>query len=301
MKHFYLLCIAALFTISAVAQNRNVSEQRIANIIKTIAATNKANNDSSSINSIELLGTDFIDFNQFPNPKNHLKSATAKTQKLDSLLIERWNETTGQLEPSQLEKWTWDDKGLGKSWELYDLDSITKQWIPNDREEYEWDENGNKTIHTDFDRDSITDDWIINAKVNLAFDENGNRTNIIIQNIDRSTNEWINSSKQEFTYNARGKRTLELQYNWNINANQWVNYHKQETRFDTNGDETFLEVSKWNDTSGEWESEMFAKLEYDENRNTTYMELYIPMYFMHSKLEYSFDSNGNQTQTLSSE
>ena len=47
--------------------------------------------------------------------RQNLKSAMSQEISIYSLIVDRWNETTAQIEPSQLERFTWNDKGQGYS------------------------------------------------------------------------------------------------------------------------------------------------------------------------------------------
>ncbi len=234
------------------------------------------------------------------NPKQFkLKSTSAATHTLDSLLVESWNESSGSLEVSQLEKWAWYENGLGKSWELYDLDSITKEWNPNDKEEYEWDDAGNKMVHFDYNPDTINGGWLINAKESYTYDANNNLLNHLLQFRNHTLEIWENSESMNITYDNNGNIIERIFLDWDTATNAWINDSKELTSFDEDGRMLRDDVFEWDTTTNDWVISMFMRSEYDENGYESLLELAINEYFMRFLTETVNDSLGNELEVVS--
>ncbi len=231
--------------------------------------------------------------------QSNLKSTLDLTHNLDSLLVDRWNENTGQLEASQLEKWTWYENGLAESWELFDIDSDTKQWIPNDKEAYEWDTEGNKILHIDYDPDTITGGWLLNGKEIRTFDTNNNPLTNLLQFWNRTTNSWEDTAKSKYSYDPDGRKTESLTSIWDKTTTDWVNSEKITSIYDANGTLLKDEIFVWDTTQNNWVTNAFNRFEYDENGYVNLQELVIEEFFFHFLIEYVNDSNGNELEVIS--
>ena len=301
-----LLTTALLFSITAMG---NTSEKRITNAFLENQGVKKAiqtylstehitKNNEERIGLVNLLNQIKV-LQQSDAKSGNLKSTSANTHQLDSLLVERLNETSASLELAQFEKWTWYENGLGESWELYDLDRIPEKWSPNDREEYEWDENGNKTLHIDYDPDTINGGWLLNAKISNTFDPNNNLLNSSLQFLNHSNDTWENNRLQNFTYDNNGNEIESIVKVWDTISNAWVNSDKGVTSYDENGRMIKNEVLVWDTTQKDWVISMFMRSEYDENGYESLLELAINEYFMRFLTETVNDSLGNNLEVIS--
>jgi hypothetical protein len=303
MKHIYflfLILILSLPSTARVLEKTNTADisdnQQIREVVlEYISAKN--NTEATELRT-ELFG--LLKETRASNGKisqNILKSATTKSHKLDSLLAQRWNETTGQLETSQLEKWIWNEKGNGKFWELYDKDTLTGHWFPNDKEEYAWDESGNKITHIDYDPDSLTGGWRKNAIEDYTYNANGDQTSHLLRFVDRSTGAMVNSRKTETTYDYAENIQTDLHQDYDTITGEWVNDVKQtySTDIDENINFDYILSEEWNITLQKWETVLFMEALYDENGNTISIDTRFYEFFMFTKSEYTFDENGNQT------
>lgn len=303
MNQIYFLLIATIFTTSVFA--KTVSPEPLKNIsekIKMIEVARERMNVEDGKIGIEnknILGSVKNIADQTSTYQN-LKLALASEQKLDSLVIERWNETTGQLEISQLERWTWNVKEQGDTWELYDWNTTTGQWVPNDKEHYEWDENGNKIVHMDYDYDSITRAWFMTAKNDWEFDENGNEIYYDGQNWDEGNNEWTIFFKTITTYDENGSY-LKIGQRIDPISNKMQNESKEEIIYDKNGNAITAALYEWDNSQDTWISIIQNKFTYDNNGNRIEEEFAMDSYFIHFKYENSYDSIGNHIQTITSQ
>lgn len=306
MKKITFLLITFLFTL---AVNGAASEKKITKTLlekqevqqafqQYFAVDNTTNKTEVKLSFIDFFKQLKEGVNTLAKQSN-LKSAMDLTHKLDSLVVDRWNEYNGKLEASQLEIWTWHENGLGKSWELYDIDSLTGNWNPNDKEEYTWDNDGNKTLHIDYDPDTINGGWLINAKEIRSFDSNGNGISYLLQFKNRATEEWENNAFNTLTFDANGNITENLRTTWDTINNAWVNSEKEVSAYNEHGNLLRYEVFGWDTTQNNWISNALIRYEYDENGYVSIQELVMEEYFFHSLFEYVNDSNGNELEVIS--
>ncbi|MCF8362181.1 MAG: T9SS type A sorting domain-containing protein [Prolixibacteraceae bacterium] len=303
MKHIYLLFMVLLLSLSSTAEVLEKTKSTDTTHSQQIKETfqnyiSAKNNTEATEFSTKLF--DLLKETRASNSKdsqNILKSNTNKSHKLDSLLAQRWNEKTGQPEPSQLEKWTWDENGNGKFWELYDKDTLTGQWNPNDKEEYKWDENGNKITHIDYDPDSLTGGWRKNATEDYTYNVNGDETSYLLQLADQSTGEMVNIEKIVGTYDYAENIMINTYQDYDTITNEWINTNKQTYSIDSDGNITFdyLLGEEWNSTLGKWDTVVIQKRRHDEYGNTNSYEIQFPKYLMYLKTEITFDKNGKKT------
>ncbi len=302
-----LIILTATFTFSMTAMGNTaekttktfLQKQEVQKAIqKYLAAENTATSNEENVGLF-----DFFDqikaLKKSDAKQTNLKSALSNTNQLDSLLVERWNESTGSLEISQLEIWTWFENELGESWELYDLDSISTQWVPNDKEEYDWDIDGNKILHIDYDPDTINGGWMINGKESYTYDANNNIISYLLQFMNHNLETWEDNRMRNFTYDTNGNETESISTIWDTLSNAWVNLDKGVSSYDENGRLLKSEIFEWDTTQNDWICNMFMRSEYDEHGYESLMEIAINEFFLRFLSETIYDSIGNKLQTIS--
>ncbi len=293
MKQIYILLIAIVLAPAVFAEGTQKKEslkEKFEKCLTTMEANIEKASRKVMVKEVET----------------SLKSASTntlvyedKTHQLDSLLVERWNENTSQLEPAQLEKWTWNENDLGKSWELYDMDTLTGTWKANDKEEYTWDSNGNKIIHLDFDPLPNGNGWYENAVINNTYNESGQVTGYLLQYKDTLTNEWEDNLMGITEYDTDGKQIL-AQYSKVDSSGNWVYDYKEEYAY-SNGNLSYMGYSTWDNTLYTWDTLFFGRTEYNTNGLLTLREKVFDSGFMHDKTEYSYDDEERMVEEIQSD
>lgn len=306
MKNFTLLISLLFFTIVAIGST-DISNSTIPSSINHKLDKTIQKYRASSISTIEAednfemlnFYSRFKELEINTNKQNTLKSSSEKQQKMDSLLVERWNEDTGILELSQLERWTWYEDGLGKSWELYDYDPNTEKWLANDKEEYEWDDQGNKILHVDFDPDTINGGWLLNGQEIYTFNSSGNEISYLLQFLNQETQEWENNRLSTTTYDNEGNIILVMTTVWDNESQSWVNSSKEVSTYNEDLVQVSSQFFTWEET--DWISFIYGGYTFDEYGFIDRWEVIMDAYQMHSLVEYINDSTGNVLQKTTSQ
>jgi YD repeat-containing protein len=309
MKQIHLLLIISSLSISLSARvlegNFLTNESNQKGINEFFAKHTELKNKTEAV-KLEIELHDFLkkqQTNSVINLQCNTKSTPIKTQKLDSLIVEHRNDKTGITEPFQLERWTWDENGNSKTWELYDRDIHNGKRTPKDKEKYDWDKNGNKTTHIDFDPDPISGEWVEMSRCTMTYDEKGNYTTILYDTIDQTNGKYINNERTTCSYDYINMVGIEIVQYYNLDSGEWKNAERIEFDFDTEGHTSYDNIvfEKWSNTSHEWEVESMTKSIYDKNDNLIYTEFRFPENKYFSKTEYTYDINGNKKEILYSE
>jgi len=232
--------------------------------------------------------------------KQHLRSTSSATQKMDSIIAVEWDSTTSQWENYRKHEYTYDSNGNNivyiyskwdsttSQWEnfykreyTYDANgtrtsfisslwnSTTTQWENYGKDEYTYDANGNMTFYLESSWESTSSQWRNMWKREYTYDANGNMTSYIRSHWNRTTSQWENSDKVEYTYDANGNESIEIYSQWNSDSSQWENSDKYEYTYDANGKMTVYIYSEWNSTTSQWENSWKGELTYDANGNNT--------------------------------
>jgi len=118
---------------------------------------------------------------------------------------------------------------------------------------------------------------------------------------DSTLGDWKDNEKIEMTYDVNGYLNIVTNIYKDNTNNNWYYFSSDEYTFNSLGKETHYISSLWNKTTQVWENDYKTEFNYDSFQNNTSSVTYInvtpginPSWELHSKDEYSYDTNGNQ-------
>lgn len=209
--------------------------------------------------------------------KNHSQSLGSKStqdikQRMDSDLIEVWDEATNM-------------------------------WVFEEKYEYAYDSNGNNTLQISYLWDEINIEWVFEVKHELGYDVHGNLTQWFMLLWDEIEGQWINFQIHDYEYNSDGIWTYSISFLWNETSSQWINYYYYEREFGDNGEQIQDIRYKWDETTSQWINA--NKWDYSNDENG-YMIQWIyydwdettSQWVYYSKLEFDYDTEGNNIQDI---
>lgn len=233
-----------------------------------------------------------------------LKSATAETQKTDSILYEEFNLDLLDYVLMTKELFEYDAMGYMTHIVGYDLDTASQQMLPSWKEDLSYDGNGNITVYLDAEWDADGGQWVNTEKWEDEFDGNGNLTREIYYEWDESGQQWVESVKYELTYDGQGNLITEVASYWGIISSQWLPWWKDEYTYTDGKLTTYLELL-WDDNSSQWSNWYITQSTYDGDG---YLALEVTQewndnindWVNYEKYEYSYDEQGRLIEEVDS-
>lgn len=268
-------------------------------------------------------------FNQLiAHPGTRHKSVYESIHLLDSIIVERYNQTTGQWAQRYKEEYNYSTGGrllqmIYGSWMktegdrhkykvdfTYDAtgnlimemgwrwDTITVQWLNNYMSENTYDANGNRIIETSYFWHSDDSLWFDDYIYEYAYDENGYMTQESYKFWDEYNNKWQYYSRFDYTNDENGNCTQFNRFKWDDISDKWVISYHYEYIFDENGHEIQLLVSAWDTILHQGIPDTKHDYSWDGNGNMI-RDLYYTwdtitgQWENYKKYDYTYDVNGN--------
>lgn len=238
-----------------------------------------------------------------PMNRQNLKSAVNQKISLDSLIVDRWNETTAQIEQSKLERFTWNDKGQGETWELYDWDLALEKWIPNNKEEYTWDEFGNLNVHINYILNPITGKWLAYEKKVFSYDNSGNELYFEMFSWDSFKMEWFTIGTRTTNFHDDGISYTTKETGLDTVSNEQIDFALIKVLYDSNKNPFEGSVSQWDIEQNAWILAFATKFAYDDNGNViiNIIELNFFGFLLSAKDESKYNSQNELVELITSQ
>lgn len=240
-------------------------------------------------------GKDQVSFLQ--NEASELKSALSGKQRLDSLIQEKYDETTGQWKKFSKLVFTYDAQLNGIQDIGYHWNETTLQWVNSWKKEYVFDDD-NRTQEVFYNWDEITKQWVCNWKQEFTYDTQRNLKQYFFYDLDETTRQPIYSWKDEYFYDTDGTITCDISYEMDGPANLWIASHKSEYTYDAGGNKVQDISYNFDETSRQWVNAWKTEYVSDANKNII-QEIYSKFtlstgqWANYTKKEYSYDINKN--------
>jgi uncharacterized protein YkuJ len=263
MKKTLNLIIATFLVISAMGQPTDkralIKSQYKQNIIESF------HNLSSVSGNSDLL--------QFSKTKNsqvyQSKSTSVNKQKLDSIISETWDTTSGQWIIDSKSIYKYDNKGNSILEIAYDLGDSENEWIGNNIEELSYDINNFNILRISYNWDIDSNKWGAPSKEEISNDGNGNISVSTSYSWNEFDNKWVTNYRSSNFYDVDGNKILSVYSEWDENFNIWYTNSKSEYTFDENGNNIVQVYNSWNSDSSRWEVAMKSESYFDSNGNDT--------------------------------
>ena len=256
------------------------------------------------------------------------KSASDLIQLLDSVVVERYNGSTGLWSVRWKEKFTYSpggrlDQMIYGSWMKtegdrnkykedytydtagqltltrgYRWDTTTGQWVNNYRQEYFYDAEGNRSSKVSYFWHDDEGLWAEDYRYEYTYDDKGYMIQEIYRVWDEDNSEWINYGKYEYTNDEEGICTQFISYQWDGVISEWVVSYMYEYTFNGDGHETGLMITGWDNTLSQWFNASKNEYGWDDNGEKI-LELgfvwdtITDEWMYNTKYDYTFDVNGN--------
>ncbi len=258
------------------------------------------------------------------------ESASDLNQLLDSVVVERYNGSTGFWSIRWKEKFTYSTGGrleqkIYGSWMktegdrnkyqedyTYDTagqltltmgchwDTTTGQWMNNHRQECFYDTGGNRSSKVSYFWHNDEGLWAEDYMYEYTYDDKGYMIQEIYRVWDEDNSEWINYGKYLYTIAEEGICTQFISYHWDGVISEWVVSYMYEYTFNGDGHETGLMITGWDNMLSQWFNA--SKIEYGwDGKGEKILELgYVwdtitDEWMYNTKYDYTYDVNGNVT------
>jgi len=301
MKKFYLLII--LFFVSVVQSfGQNIIDSKIVNQRSKFKETEKTKfkssndmvylNDSTIAHTWNLNGN-FWDpywksYNTFDNRGNlsqtihFMKDYTTSQFKIHEKNTYMYNSSDQLI----MEMFSWWDETLGN-------------WFDGQKTYHFYNSQGKIVKDSSLYYDQSTSAWYINTKSVYNYDNNGYLINFY--NYSWNAN-WEYMSKVEYYNNSSGQPITIIYYNWDSGLNNWENNYKTLYSYNlTTGDILEMEGLIWNSSTSNWDKQTKVTYLYNSNNKLNEITYYLwsnTVYVLSSKLVYSYDTNGNEIESI---
>lgn len=133
-----------------------------------------------------------------------------------------WDETTGEMAPSQKGEYTYDSNGNLTSQIFYSWTMEDGEWLPVQKETYSWDELNRQTSFFSYIWNVSQNDWAgtEDGKCEEYFyTENGDDS--LIKKYVWSDGKWVNYQQVIYTYDDKWNCTKEENLYWNREHQDW--------------------------------------------------------------------------------
>jgi hypothetical protein len=178
------------------------------------------------------------DPNKTYKTSHKLKSATTEMQRLDSTVVQSYNQSTGAR-------------------------------INSYKYVFEYDSLGNQTIYLALIWNDTNNTWENWTNTDFEYNTNGKLLSEIRYGWDKISNTWINKTKYEYAYDKDGNQLLNSYYNWVGNPGFWKGISKNESAFDSFGNQILFISFVWNSSNNVWETKDKTEKIFDASGNKT--------------------------------
>jgi hypothetical protein len=248
--------------------------------------------------------TEIMNKSQHPIIRKKLPNqATARylsssRQKLDSIIYEYWDENTTHLIIDYKDECFYNKQANTIQIKGFSWNDNSNQWVYSDSIEFTYDINGNMTQYIYYCLDSETNKWIIEEKEEYSYDSNSNILDYIKYAYDEIADQMVKQYKQSFIRNNDGNIIEEQNYNWDNNVKGWTQTDKWVYVISDNGQVTQNLSYYWEQDNG-WILMEKIEFSYDSYGNRTQSISYWGETLEQTgKYEYSYDDNGNLIQFI---
>ena len=180
-------------------------------------------------------------------------------------------------------------------------DNDTNCWINRMRYEMTYDIIENMILQVTYTWNQLNKTWEKSDKEENSYNNIGKQALMQIKVWDCTLGDWKDNEKIEMTYDVNGYLNIVTNIYKDNTNNNWYYFSSDEYTFNSLGKETHYISSLWNKTTQVWENDYKTEFNYDSFQNNTSSVTYInvtpginPSWELHSKDEYSYDTNGNQ-------
>ncbi len=196
------------------------------------------------------------------------------------------------FEPEESMVFTYDSKGRMRTDSSYSWDTNKKKWVLGGYNDY---------VYNSQDRLQDLVEAYVNfstfySKTTYTYDENGKKLHQI-RSLSADKNEWSSEDKTEYTYLSNGLLYITTKSTFEMYDSTWMFQTKTESNYDDLGRDTLTVSYRWNNSSKNWTTIRKVENTFNANQRKTkevISELASSMQMINeSKVEYSFDSEGN--------
>jgi hypothetical protein len=231
------------------------------------------------------------------------KAAKADKQRLDSILIQGYNDEGTDTINYFKEVFTFDAKQKNIQIVTAEWDDSLNVWDYDDKDDYTYNAAGKriKAIHSEWDTDNNT--WLAYEKEETFYDANGKDTLDKEYSPGQSEGSWDYTSKKRYFYDDKGRDTLQIDYSRSMENGTYLD-------FEVNGKTVFMYDDKGRDTltlsyqkgeNSDWKYDTKDEYAYDENGNLTkhtYCYWNNIQWVNNEKDEYTYDTDANLTDEI---
>ena len=252
----------------------------------------------------------FADPNKTYKTLQYLKSATTGMQRLDSIVIQMYNQNTGIFINYNKYVFEYDSTGNQTTYFVLSWNNTSNTWENWTNTEFEYNTNGKLLSEIRFVWDKISNSWINKSKYEYAYDQEGNLILNAYYNWVGNPAFWRGANKSEFAFDSFGNQILNVSFVWNSYDNVWEGKEKYEKVFDATGNKTREAFFKWRFSDfGDrgftfgWANEYVDTVVFNENKLLQQVARghWSPdstTFYYQTKKEYEYDSNDSLTQII---
>ena len=187
----------------------------------------------------------FADPNKTYKTSQKLKSASSEKQRLDSTVIQNYNQNAGAWINSLKYLDEYDSTGNQTTFLALSWSGITSTWENWSKIDFKYNPDGKLLSEIRFGWDKISNTWINKSKYEYAYDQEGNLILNAYYNWVGNPAFWRGGNKSEFAFDSFGNQILNVSFVWNSYDNVWEGKEKYENVFDATGNKTREAFFKW--------------------------------------------------------
>ena len=250
----------------------------------------------------------FADPNKSYKTSQYLKSATSEMQRLDSTVMQIYNQNTGKLINTLKYVFEYDSIGNQTTYMALSWNNTTNTWENCTNTDFEYNTNGKLLSEIRFEWDKNSTSWISKSKYEYAYDTDGNLILNAYYNWIGNPGFWKGISKNESAFDSFGNQILFISFVWNSSNNVWEAKDKTEKIFDATGNKTreayfmwrFSDFGEQEFTYG-WANQYVDTFTFNENKllQQVVRGLWSPdstTFYYNYKKVYEYNANDNLTQ-----
>ncbi|MBK6281732.1 MAG: hypothetical protein IPF54_02835 [Draconibacterium sp.] len=241
----------------------------------------------------------FTDPNKKYKSLQYLKSATTEMQRLDSTVMQMYNQNSGIFINYNKYVFEYDSVGNQTTYLALDWNSTTNTWENWTNTDFEYNTNGKLLSEIRFEWDKNSTSWISKGKYEYAYDTDGNRILNAYYNWVGNPGFWKGISKNESAFDSFGNQILFISFVWNSSNNVWEANNKIEKIFDAIGNKTREAYFLWRFYG--WANQYVDTFTFNENNLLQQVErgLWSPdstTFYYNYKKVYEYNANDSLTQ-----
>lgn len=237
MKTLPLFTMCLILALSTTAQtklnpifgNESANNQLAGNKIFSDVLTPEESGIDNAITNSRMI-------DPYKKGNDLIKSATTEKQRLDSMVVKRF-------------------------------DQVTADWINSYKYVAEYDSSGHQVVFMMVNWNTQFNTWVNATKLEFQYNTAGKIRSEHRFIWNPANNNWENKTKYEYDYDQDGNLILDSYYNWVGNPAFWRGAEKKEFRYDSSGNLIFNAVYGWNDQENKWEGKDKYAFQFDGNGN----------------------------------